>query len=283
MTDGREQIRTPALETVLSVALNHLRRDLNVAMPASVEAYDPENQTVDVQPLIQDTFLDDDGTNVVESLPQLPSVPVVFPRAGGFFVTFPIAVGDHVLLIACDRSIDKFATGDGAETDPVDLRSHSLSDVVAIPGFYPFSKSLADVDPENLVLGKEGGATVKVKADNEINATGANIVLESDSGAVVEIDDAGGVTAVPAGSGVVKLGSASASLAVARETDKTVSDSGMSTWITQVTTALGVLAPLFNAVSGTPVVAGGPGTIIPPSSPGDFGVINQGAAKTKAD
>jgi len=168
MTDGRQITRTPSLETVIDVALTDLKTKFRVAMPARIETYDPIKQKANVQPLIQESFLDDEGNNVVESLPVISDVPVVFPRGGGFYLTFPLAAGDHVLLICCDRSLDKFATGDGEETDPVDLRMHELTDCVAIPGFYPFAKAIADPVDVDVVLGKEGGGMAAHFKDGEI-------------------------------------------------------------------------------------------------------------------
>jgi hypothetical protein len=256
MTDGREQPRTPSLETVLSIALQHLKTTLRVALPGRVESYDPESQKADIQPLIKDSFLDTDGNSVTESLPVVPDVPIVFPRAGGFYLTVPVAVGDHVLLVANDRSIDKFATGDGEETDPIDLRAHDLSDVVAFPGFYPFTKSIADADAENMQLGKEGGATITFKENGDISI-------------------------VQGSGGSVNLGADAASQAVARVTDLTVADANMSAWLTVTQAALVAIAGLLNAPG--PVI-GAPGSVIPPvAKPTDFGVIDTGAANTKAD
>ena len=255
MTDGREKIRTPTLEQVLDVALQHARTTLRVAMPGRVEAYNAEQQSADIQPLIQDTFLDDDGNNVVESLPIVPDVPIVFPRAGAFYLTFPIAKGDHVLLVVNDRSIDKFATGDGNETDPVDLRSHDISDAVAFPGFYPFTKAVADADADNMQIGNEGGATITIKPDGDISI-------------------------VQGSGGIVNLGADAASQSVARVTDKTIADTTQANWQTQVTTAIAAIAALLNAPG--PVI-GAPGSVVPAIAATDFGVINTGAANTKAD
>ncbi len=159
--------RTPELEDVIRLAIEDTQSRLHVALPGRVEVYDAVKQTVDVKPLVKNSFIDDDGEDVVEELPVINSVPVQFARGGGFFLSFPIVKGDHVLLVFNERSIDKFQTGSGDDIDPVDTRMHNLSDAVALPGFYPDSKALADAHPSNAVLGKDGGTQIHV-ADGKI-------------------------------------------------------------------------------------------------------------------
>ena len=45
---------------------------------------------------------------IPKPLPVIQSVPVLFPRTKLSFIHFPIEVGDYVLLIFLERSIDKF-------------------------------------------------------------------------------------------------------------------------------------------------------------------------------
>lgn len=159
--------RTPELEDVIRLALDNFQSSFHVALPGRIESYDESTQTANVKPLLKNSFVDADGVDVVEDLPVINSVPVQFMRGGGFFLSFPIVKGDHVLLVFNERSIDKFQTGTGDDTDPVDTRMNNLSDAVAIPGFYPDSKALGDAHPSNTVLGKDGGTQIHV-ADGKI-------------------------------------------------------------------------------------------------------------------
>lgn len=138
-------------------------------MPGRVESYDVATQKADVKPLLMRGVLTGDGEDVVQSLPVIPGVPIVFPRAGGFYVSFPVEPGDHVLLVFCERSIDKWATSEaGGDTDPIDLRTHALADAVAIPGCYPFQKSV-QAHATDMVLGKDGSAKVHLKPSGEVH------------------------------------------------------------------------------------------------------------------
>ena len=97
-----------------------------------------------------------------------------FDRGGGFFVSYPLKKGDHVLLVFSERSIDQFMAQDKNDpsdpaTDPLDDRRFNLSDAVAYPGFYPDSKDLKDVDPQNMVIGMDGGVQIHFKPNGEIH------------------------------------------------------------------------------------------------------------------
>ncbi len=178
--------RTPALEEVLRVAVDSGLGDTHTAMPGRVEKYDAEKQKADVKPLLKRTVVNDDGTEETESLPVITDVPIMFPRAGGFFITFPVEKGDFVLLVFCERSIDIWTAGDGSEVDPIDLRMHDLSDAVAFPCFYPFHKSLKDTTTEGLTFGKKDkGAQVTIKNGGVVEVTyddGITLTLEGKDG-----------------------------------------------------------------------------------------------------
>lgn len=98
---------------------------------------------------------------------------------------------------------------------------------------------------------------------------GAPIVPPTDtSAAVIECD-------------AIKLGRL-ATLAAARVTDPTQAAASMSTWITQVTAAIIAMAAPFNAPVA-PMSSLGPGAVVPPVPPTDFGLILSGSAKTKVE
>lgn len=131
---------------------------VHVALPGFVTAYDPATQTADVQPALKRPLLDELGAVAqYEELPVVPSVPVCFPRGGGFHVSFPLNVGDSVLLVMSECAIGEWQeTGDVSE--PADVRRHGLSGAFAIPGGYPLPKTIADASAaaSALVVGRDG-------------------------------------------------------------------------------------------------------------------------------
>lgn len=156
---------TPA-ETLRRV-LDARLADLHTALPGRVQAYDAATQTADIEPMIKrgvPTGGEEDEV-ALETLPVLPSVPVLFPSGGQCFVTFPLAVGDPVLLVFSERETSQFRST-GAVSDPGVPTMHGLSGAVAIPcAFGPRSAAMSGVSSTDLVVGRQGGlANLTIKS-----------------------------------------------------------------------------------------------------------------------
>lgn len=166
--------RTPTLANLLRMVRDRAAAELHVCLPGRVERYDAAAGVVDVKPLLKEDATAEDGSRIVESLPVVPNVPIVFPGAGGFCVTFPVNVGDFVLLVFADRSLDKWI-GSGSEVDPVDPRRHALSDAFAIPGARPTAWKNAAAATNHATIGVDGGLRVHLKASTvELGETPAD-------------------------------------------------------------------------------------------------------------
>ncbi len=163
---------TPTWAEVIRTALEASKAGLHVSTPGIVESYDPETQTATVKPTLPRPSLTRDGYEFLD-LPVLPRVPIKFERAGGFFISYPVAKGDRVMLVFMDRSMDQWSEL-GREGDPRDGRTHDLSDGVAIVGLYPASEPLADAHATNMVLGKDGGVQIHIKPSGEIHIGSEN-------------------------------------------------------------------------------------------------------------
>lgn len=97
-----------------------------------------ENQRVDVQPSVNTLYKD--GTS--EEHTQILGVPVLLPGSSTSMVSFPINVGDTVMCVFSQRSMDNFKIGNGQPTVPNDYRKFSDQDAVAIPGLFSFANSV---------------------------------------------------------------------------------------------------------------------------------------------
>jgi hypothetical protein len=167
---------TPTTREALERVLKGGRRSLHTSFPAKVLAYDAASQTVDLEPQLMRELEDDDGALEFEQLPTLYDVPVQWPRAGGFVVTFPIATGDYVEVQCAEQSTLAWRAS-GAVSVPGISQAHGLNGCIAKPGWYPDTKKLTGVSTADLVIGKEdGSSTIKVKADG-------TVTLASDVGA----------------------------------------------------------------------------------------------------
>lgn len=120
-------------ETAFRYALDGRQATLWTAMPGIVKSVDFDAMTLEVQPAIQGVVTNADSSTKLVNLPLLLDVPICFPSAGGFSLTFPIAEGDEVLVIIASRCIDAWWQNGGVGV-PIENRMHDLSDGFAIPG-----------------------------------------------------------------------------------------------------------------------------------------------------
>lgn len=166
------QSTTPDLATVLRAATSASLKGVRVALPGRIESYDASTQQAVVQPLLLEGVFDEAGERQTERLPAIAGVPIVFPGAGGFRVTFPVAVGDTVLLVFSSSSIDRWLAL-GGEVDPQDDRRHHISDAIAIPGLRSFASPLGSAPTTSMSMGKDGGPTIEITG-SEVHAGGAS-------------------------------------------------------------------------------------------------------------
>ena len=140
--DRRERLEGDLNEAVLGALIGH-QAGLWTALPGVVVKVNLAAHTVEVKPSILMSYVDSTGAAQSIDVPVLPDVPLVFPSGGGYSLTFPVAVGDEVLVVFASRCIDAWwESGHGANGQPqAEPRMHDLSDGFAIPG--PRSKPRA--------------------------------------------------------------------------------------------------------------------------------------------
>ena len=146
-TDTPEDLRT---------AIEAAATDLHVACPGIVESFDPDAKTVTVRPAIKAAVGKSDGSVESTEFPLLVDVPVAFPSAGGFTLTFPIKKGDNCLVVFGDSCMDAWWQNGGVQ-EPVEFRQHDLSDSFAI--FAPLNQThkVPDISTENVQLRNDSG------------------------------------------------------------------------------------------------------------------------------
>lgn len=122
------QSRIGDQQQLLEQVQHNVSSQMRGAMPGIIQSFDPDKVTAVVQPVIKGS---NDGKSVM--LPLLLDIPVVFPGAGGVFITFPVNPGDECELSFNDRCIDFFWQNGGVQ-EPADNRMHDLSDATCRVG-----------------------------------------------------------------------------------------------------------------------------------------------------
>jgi phage gp45-like len=164
---------------VINDLMRKISGGIRVAMPASIESYDFKTQKADIKIDMQELY--HNGTSL--DYPVLSGVPVIFPRCGGASITMPIMRGDTCLVMFLDRDSTAWLLG-GKNVKPKSMRSHHLSDAVAIMGLSPFtnkspSKNNTDMlisfDGSEIVLKPKGN--IDIFSAKEINVKTENVII----------------------------------------------------------------------------------------------------------
>jgi hypothetical protein len=163
----------PSLREAIDRVLVDFRSALHTGFPARVLRYDAAQQQLDVRPALQrETGSDALGEPYeYERMPDLLGLPVMWPRAGGCAITFPIAVGDWVLVLAAEQSTGPWRVRGQAPSPPGLNDPHGLNGCVCLPGWFPDSAKLEDVSTTDLVIGRANGS-VRIKPDGTVELGG---------------------------------------------------------------------------------------------------------------
>jgi hypothetical protein len=183
--------REPGLQEVLVSSFDYLTAGMYTTMPGIIlTVYDDlGQQRIDVQPTIN--IRSEDGEDVSERSPVL-NVPLQLPfsKVGG--LSFPVSVGDPVLLHFSMRGLELWKRGNGYPSTPNDLRKFDKRDCIASPGVFPFpespnqaSKHTLPHSPKDVVLvhnrgtGREVEIRLTESGDVRIKSVSGTIYLDS--------------------------------------------------------------------------------------------------------
>jgi len=155
-------------EEAQRLILDGRQSNMWTALPGIVKSVDLSKMTCEVQPAIQGSTTAEDGVVTVVNLPLLVDVPIVFPRAGSFILTLPLAAGDEVLVCFSSRCIDAWWQLGGVQR-PMEARMNDLSDGFAIPGPSSQAKLVTGISSTGAQLRNLAGTTyVEISADGKI-------------------------------------------------------------------------------------------------------------------
>lgn len=180
--------RRPSNYDVIRTAIEKGMRRIGTVIPAKVVKWDAAKQRADCQILVKNVTRGEEDDREVASWPVVTGVPVQFPGASGFRVTFPISDGTLTIngttkaattgsLFFSHRSLDKWLSGTGGEVDPEFDHDHGPNDGIFLPGLMPFGAALSDVPEDEMNLGSDASATV------QIHLRADQIIIGDDSGA----------------------------------------------------------------------------------------------------
>ena len=161
--------RNPSLLAAMRAVVSDELADVWTAIPGRIVKIATDGQTVDVEPSVKRPIdysasreTNEQGDPIyqeTESLPVLPSVPVVYPRAGDLAVSLPLAVGHRVLVVFSMLEAGEWFGAKGDEpVEPGLLDLHSVNGAFAIPGGYPEKDARTDHSTTKIRIGSDGGS-----------------------------------------------------------------------------------------------------------------------------
>ncbi|MDU5080224.1 Gp138 family membrane-puncturing spike protein [uncultured Tissierella sp.] len=160
---------------------------LRVAIPGIIQEFDPITQTATVQPSIREKVVNASGEHAMMEIPMLLDVPVIFPKAGGFSITFPVAKGDECLVVFADMCIDAWWQSGGVQNQ-LETRRHDLSDGFAIIGVGSVPKAITNYSMDSVQLrNKENDCHIEItnnkciniRANKEVNVYAESVTIDS--------------------------------------------------------------------------------------------------------
>lgn len=174
---GRDQLLNDA-EQAMRLVLDGRQSTMWTAMPCIVTEVDLEKMTLSAQPSIQGVIELENGSTQNVNLPLLVDVPIVFPSAGGFTMTFPIAADDEVLVVFASRCIDAWWQSGGIGR-PMEARMHDLSDGFAIPGPRSQPRVLENISATAVQLRNDAGtAYLEIGADGKVKIVSTEVTVQ---------------------------------------------------------------------------------------------------------
>jgi len=151
MSNSNEVTMPEAIRT----AVSSLMSEVNICLPGKIiKVIDYQKRKITVQPQIKKVFLDGEELEP----PIIENVPLHYTGTSKAILHFPIEVGDPVIMIFSQRSLDNWLTS-GKMSTPGHRRFFDLSDAIAIPGLMPFNVDHSLIKNNNTVTLSASGAT----------------------------------------------------------------------------------------------------------------------------
>ena len=150
----------------LQQMLGGFQQKIWTALPGIVDSYDSTKITAVVQPAIKGQLRDPEGKWTDVTMPLCLDCPVMFPWAGDYGLTLPVAKNDEGLLVFSSRCIDSWWQSGGVQTQ-AEYRMHDLSDGFFLPGIFSQPRKLTNVSATKPQFRTKDGLTY-VELDNDL-------------------------------------------------------------------------------------------------------------------
>lgn len=173
------------LTGLLNAFSDSISKRIENSLPCQVTEVSADRKTVTVRPLIR--IIDRDGNAFSRDV--IAGIPVFTSGAGGFLISFPVAVGSLGWLDACDRDISLFLQS-YSDSNPGSRRKHKFSDARFVPDIMT-GYTISGEDSGAVVIQNLDG-TIKIALDSsEIRLTNESVSLKLDGSKITGVASGG--------------------------------------------------------------------------------------------
>jgi hypothetical protein len=197
-----ERMPFPTNADVIRSLIEQHAGEAFVALPGTIQSYDPATQRADVVVCVRNPYPDPEGSGSLlrEDFPVVPHVKVLWPRMGSWFLAMSVQPGDAVQLLVNTLTIEDWAAGSGGVVDVGDTRRQHLAHAVALIGMEINSKALRHAPPIHtdpdacLRLGhdSDGGLRLSIYLDGRMTLTeGSDLCIERKADGTIHLGGTG--------------------------------------------------------------------------------------------
>lgn len=174
----------------LTAFKDKMLRNTMIGCIARIESHDESTMRADIVPLL--LFSSDGKTEADTAMGVIPSVPVLFLHAGGFYIRPKYLKDDIVWVSFATHDITKGLSGD---TDRTDGRIFSSENACVVSGIAKTDWSAPDgFTGEGIIIGHEDGKMILTLSKDEIKAAATKFTFEGDLTVKGDITTTGEVT-----------------------------------------------------------------------------------------
>lgn len=169
MTDVNKNLGslgTPDLAATLEGLKTQTMLGMNCVQIGQIESFDEATQLASIKLVMKQVKdVQEDGTRILTEYPVLLECPVFFLFGGADFISLPIEQGDFCIVLFSDREIDQWLNH-GAGQYPISIRTHDISDAIALVGIRPLTNSVVGYITNGIRLSHGGGnSTIDLKTN----------------------------------------------------------------------------------------------------------------------
>lgn len=144
MSINESQISPLNLSSLFLKILNNVKKDINVVSIGTVIKYNSDNNTCNVQPVITAVQQTYQGNATLPKAPWI-NLPICLPCGNSGGHVYPISVGDDVLVVFNNRSIDNWIDGT-YNTPPNTSSCYHEKDAMIVGIMHNKAKQMKNVD-----------------------------------------------------------------------------------------------------------------------------------------